>query len=169
MTLTGLLTTQLPLGKTIFLAWIIATYLYFQHQVDITIPNFSPIEFALFAGLVFGYYMFIHTTVILIILFSFYIYMFYSVITEHKLSFRKYGLVFIEGAKAMVRGIEEAKERNDTPSKIGRILARALDIAAMAVTFLFASNQELLLRYAPFGLFFTLVLFALGAYDSNGK
>ena len=59
MTLTGLLTTQLPLGRIILLAWLTATYLHFQHGIDFTIQNISPIQFALLAGLLFGYYIFL--------------------------------------------------------------------------------------------------------------
>lgn len=57
MTITNLFTSQLPLGRTLLLAWLTATFFYIRWGVSISFKDVTPIEFAIQAGMLFGYYM----------------------------------------------------------------------------------------------------------------
>ena len=50
-------TNGLPVGKTLFLAWIVAALLNIQWGVKIQFSDVTPIEFVLQAGVLFGYFM----------------------------------------------------------------------------------------------------------------
>ena len=60
-------------------------------------------------------------------------------------------------------------DKKSKASKIGAIMGNVTSIIAMFVTFLLAPNQELLSRYAPIGLVFAFILFALGINHFKGK
>lgn len=58
MSSSSVFSTQLPIGKTLFLIWIVISLFHAQTGVVFSLENVSPIELGLQAGLLFGYYTF---------------------------------------------------------------------------------------------------------------
>jgi small-conductance mechanosensitive channel len=57
MTLPNLFSTDVPLGRTLLLAWLTATFFHLHWGTTITFDNVTPVEFALQAGILYGCYI----------------------------------------------------------------------------------------------------------------
>jgi hypothetical protein len=149
--------TQVPLWRSVFLAWLTAALLHVQWGVPISIQEVPPLEFALQAGLLFGCYS--------------------TLVAAARLFISLPGVAIAQGIAIL---ITSRQPRMPGPSAVdivradpmwsrflhwlGRTLSNLGDVAAMLLAFLLYSNR-LLIQLAPIGLTIRLALCVFGRYD----
>lgn len=157
MNLTNIFTSELPLGKTILLAWLTAAFLNVQWGVTISIRDVPPEEFLLEAGLLFGYFI---TLMSIGRLLAFLVLMLSSLIYL-RIIIREAPLPLPDPLFTL---------RHDTLWRtflrwFGNKLVNFADVAAMFAAF-FLYSERMLNRLAPIGLGIALVLYIFGRFDS---
>lgn len=137
MTPTNILGTQIPVGRTLFLAWLTASLLYVFPGKGIPIPDVSPVELGLIAGLVYGYYLAI--LIILIIMISLFMLLFSLVLSKN-------------------RYFDQHIDRTFTR------IYRVAEVSSIVVAILVYSDT-LLFFLGPLGIGCALVLYMLGIWN----
>ena len=154
MNLSNLFTSELPLplGRTIFLAWLTASLLHIQWGISVSIRDVSPVEFVLQAGLLFGYFVTFmaagYIVAVLIMLIVSVIAL--RIVAKHSLD--------------PVITLQQDPIWQKFQTRFARILANLVHVIAMFIAFLFYSESMLSLL-APIGLVIALILFVVGQFD----
>ncbi len=159
MDMSSVFTNQLPLARTVFLAWLTAAFIHVQWGVAIRVSDVSPLDFTLQAGLLFGYF-----TALMAFgrLLAFLVLMLISLLA----------LALTAEAPPPIPGPSSIDRLRADPlystflNRGGPVLANVAYIAAMFSAFLLYS-ASLLRALAPIGLVLALIFFALGGINNT--